>query len=49
MIGMRNRLIHNHAAVKLDVVWRTVQGKRPDLIVKLKSLVPPENQLDTET
>lgn len=41
IIGMRHRLIHNYADVRLDVVWDVVQDKLPGLIAALKPLVPP--------
>jgi uncharacterized protein with HEPN domain len=39
--GMRHRLIHNYADVRLDVVWDVLQDKLPRLIADLQPLVPP--------
>ena len=39
---MRNRLVHAYFDIDLDVVWETVRGDLPALIVRLESLVPPE-------
>jgi len=37
--GIRNRLIHGYFDVDLDIVWRTVTARLPELIVQLKKLV----------
>jgi uncharacterized protein with HEPN domain len=42
MTGMRNRLAHEYFAVRLDVVWQTVQVDIPPLIIQLEQHVPPE-------
>jgi len=36
---MRNRLIHAHFAVNLDVVWSTATEDIPPLIAELKRLI----------
>jgi uncharacterized protein with HEPN domain len=41
MIGMRHRLIHAYAEVRLDVVWNVVQNELPALIDIVRPLVPP--------
>lgn len=40
--GMRNRLIHQYFAIRLDVVWETIQNDIPALLAQLESIVPPE-------
>ena len=39
MTGMRHRLIHGYAEVRVDVVWRVVQADLPGLITALEALV----------
>ncbi len=39
MIGMRDRLIHGYDDVDLDVVWHTIRGDLPDLLVQIERLV----------
>lgn len=39
MIGMRNFLAHEYDDVDLDIVWRTVVGELPDVLVALEKLV----------
>jgi uncharacterized protein with HEPN domain len=38
MIGMRHRLIHGYAEVRIDLVWRVVQAKLPALIEQLADI-----------
>ena len=38
MIGMRHRLVHDFAAVDLDVIWDTVQNGLPSLIADLERI-----------
>lgn len=40
MTGMRHRLIHGYAEVRLDVVWRAVQAELPSLIQRLEAILP---------
>lgn len=40
--GMRHRLIHGYAEVRLDIVWAVVHGSLPLLLDKLAPLLPPE-------
>ena len=42
MIGMRHRLVHDFAAIDLDIVWDTVQNSLPPLIVDLEKLMNEE-------
>ena len=42
MIGMRNRLIHGYDVVDLDVLWQTVLEDLPQVIVRLRGIVPQE-------
>lgn len=39
MINMRNRLIHNYAAIDLDIVWETAAVNIPELAPQIKSLM----------
>ncbi|KJS38449.1 MAG: hypothetical protein VR70_10075 [Rhodospirillaceae bacterium BRH_c57] len=42
--GMRHRLIHGYADVRLDVVWAVLRNRLPALIATLRPLVPPDDQ-----
>jgi uncharacterized protein with HEPN domain len=39
--GMRHRLIHGYAEVRLDVVWAVVKTRLPLLLATLEPLLPP--------
>ena len=39
MINMRNRLIHNYAAIDLDIVWETATVNIPELAPNIKALI----------
>lgn len=39
---MRNRLVHVHFDINLDILWQTVQQDLPPLIAQLEALVPQE-------
>jgi uncharacterized protein with HEPN domain len=39
--GMRHRLIHNYADVRLDLVWHVSKNKLPELIAAIRPLIPP--------
>jgi uncharacterized protein with HEPN domain len=39
IIGMRNRLIHGHFDINLDILWKTVVEDLPPLIAELKKIV----------
>ena len=40
--GMRHRLIHGYAEVRLDVVWQVVSERLPALIIAIEPLIPDE-------
>lgn len=40
--GMRNRLVHEYFAIRLDVVWKAIQEDIPPLIAQLEPLIPPD-------
>ena len=42
MIGMRNRLVHEYFAIRLDVVWQTTQDDIPPVIEELTRVVPAD-------
>jgi uncharacterized protein with HEPN domain len=42
MQGMRNIIVHEYDAVKLDVIWRTIQNNLPPLVEPLRKLVREE-------
>ena len=42
MIGMRNRLVHEYFAIRLDVVWQTTQNDIPPVIEELTRVVPAD-------
>lgn len=39
--GMRHRLIHGYAEVRLDVVWAVVKNRLPLLLATLEPFLPP--------
>jgi uncharacterized protein with HEPN domain len=39
MIATRNRLIHGYFDVDLDIVWRTVKDRLPDLVSQLETIL----------
>lgn len=41
--GMRHRLIHGYADVRLDVIWAVVHGSLPQLLGALAPLLPSDN------
>jgi uncharacterized protein with HEPN domain len=41
--GMRNRLVHEYFAIRLDVVWQTIQEDIAALIAQLDALIPPDD------
>jgi uncharacterized protein with HEPN domain len=41
IIGMRHRLIHDYADLRLDKVWSVLQDELPGLIAGLQPLIPP--------
>ena len=48
MTGMRNRLVHEYFAIRLDVVWQTACDDIPVLIDQLTSLLPGEDDVSPE-
>lgn len=41
MVSMRNRMIHEYDDVDLEIVWDTVQVDLPQLVQKLRNIIPP--------
>jgi uncharacterized protein with HEPN domain len=39
MQGMRHILVHDYYAVKLDIVWRTIQQSLPPLLEPLRNIL----------
>jgi uncharacterized protein with HEPN domain len=39
MQGMRHILVHDYYAVKLDIVWRTIQQSLPPLLQPLRNIL----------
>ena len=46
MTGLRHRLIHDYGEVRFDIVWRVTKQTLPDLIAKLRPLIPPKTDRD---
>ncbi len=44
MVGILNRLIHGYNKVSLEIVWDVVQNELPELIKKIRPLVPPDTE-----
>jgi uncharacterized protein with HEPN domain len=42
--ALRNRLVHEYFAIRLDVLWDTIQSDIPPLMEQLEQIVPPENE-----
>lgn len=42
MQGMRNILVHDYAAVRLDLVWGVVRARIPVLVPRLREIVQRE-------
>ena len=42
MIGMRNRVVHGYDEVDWDIVWQVAGDEVPELIHRLRPLLPPE-------
>lgn len=43
MTGLRHRLIHGYAEVRLDLVWRVATERLGPVIAALEALLPPED------
>lgn len=41
MIGMRHRLIHGYAEVRIDLVWHVATERLAPLIAVIEPLIPP--------
>ena len=44
IVSMRNRLVHAYFDVDHEVVWKTATEELPQLLSRLRRLVPNENQ-----
>jgi uncharacterized protein with HEPN domain len=44
MVGMRNWLIHAYFDVNLNIVWKTATEEIPQLLPRLRELLPPDHQ-----
>ena len=42
MRGMRNILVHDYAAVRLDLVWGVVRDRIPPLVARLRQILAEE-------
>ncbi len=42
MTGLRHRLIHGYAEVRLDLVWHVATERLGPLVAMLEALLPPE-------
>ncbi len=40
--GMRDRLVHNYAEVKLDLIWEVLKTNIPELLAYITPLLPKE-------
>jgi uncharacterized protein with HEPN domain len=45
IIGMRQRLIHGYAEIRLDLVWAVATERLPSLIEALRQMLADESQL----
>jgi uncharacterized protein with HEPN domain len=43
MTGLRHRLIHGYAEVRLDLVWHVATERLGPLVAMLEALLPPED------
>jgi uncharacterized protein with HEPN domain len=43
MTGLRHRLIHGYAEVRLDIVWQVATARLAPLAAMLEALLPPED------
>ncbi len=42
MKGTRNKVIHEHDSIRLDVIWDIVHKDLPGLVEELEKIIPPE-------
>ena len=38
MAGVRDRLIHDHLGVNLDIVWQIITAELPEVVVKVEAM-----------
>jgi uncharacterized protein with HEPN domain len=43
IVGMRHRLVHAYFDINLEILWQTVQGDLPPLVVELERVVRAES------
>lgn len=48
IIGLRNRLVHEYFAIRLDVVWDIVQEDIPSLMAQLERGIPPDSSSSSD-
>lgn len=39
IIGMRNRLVHTHFEIDIDVIWQVVSAVLPNLLPEIEKMV----------
>lgn len=44
MAGMRDKLIHEYFGVKLEVVWKTIKKRLPELKILLNEVLEKMNK-----
>jgi uncharacterized protein with HEPN domain len=44
MAGMRDKLVHEYFGVKLDVLWKTIKNRLPELKVLIKEVLEKMNK-----
>jgi len=42
IVGMRNVLMHDYDAIRLDIVWEVIQTDLPALVSLIVPLIPPD-------
>ena len=48
MAGMRDKLIHNYFGVKLEVVWKTLQERIPDVEISIREVLDEMNRNEVD-
>ena len=43
MAGMRDKLIHQYFGVDLEIVWATVRERLPEVVDRLREILPEES------
>jgi uncharacterized protein with HEPN domain len=46
MKSMRNILIHEYFGVDLEIVWKTIQGSLPELLIAVRKVISEEAKKD---